>query len=90
MLRADFHICKFAKEIAGGTWGDKTPMGTTAVMALLKGADGIVATKDSRAHLHTAGQPFGLAPNLRGEKLRQGMPLFHEDEGYASFVISDI
>ena len=61
MLReANFHICKFAKEIAGGTLGDKTPMGTTAVMALLKGADGIVATLgDSRAYFTPLkGQPF--------------------------------
>ena len=87
MLReANFHICKFAKEIAGGTLGDKTPMGTTAVVALLKGADGIVATLgDSRAYLHTAEGTAILTGdhNLRGEKLRQGMPLFHEDEGYA-------
>ena len=87
MLReANFHICKFAKELAGGSLGDKTPMGTTAVVALIDGSDGIVATLgDSRAYLHTTEGTVILTGdhNLRGEKLRQGMPIFNEDEGYA-------
>ena len=87
MLReANFHICKFAKELAGGSLGDKTPMGTTAVIALLNGSEGIIASLgDSRAYLMTAEGSSILTGdhNLRGEKLRQGMPLFHEDEGYA-------
>ena len=87
MLReANFHICKFAKELAGGSLGDKTPMGTTAVVALIDGSDGIVATLgDSRAYLQTTEGTVILTGdhNLRGEKLRQGMPIFNEDEGYA-------
>lgn len=87
MLReANFHICKYAKELADGSLENRTPMGTTAVIAIIKGSEGIIGSLgDSRAYLMTE---EGLSiltgdHNLRGEKLRQGMPLFHEDEGYA-------
>lgn len=83
---ANHYICEGAKQIAGGSLGDKTPMGTTAVIALIKGADGLVATLgDSRAYVITESGSALITgdQNLRGEKLRQGMPLFNEDEGYA-------
>ena len=83
---ANYYICETAKDIAGGSIENKTPMGTTALLAVVKGSEGMIASLgDSRAYVLTESGPAILTGdhNLRGEKLRQGMPIMNEQEGFA-------
>lgn len=82
-------ICRGSLQMAGGKLGQHIPMGTTAVVALIKDADVHLATLgDSRAYLIG---PSGIGlltgdQNLRGEWLRSWQtpaPIPLNNEGHA-------
>ncbi len=82
-------ICSGTLRLAEGRLGQHIPMGTTAVLAVVKGAEAHLATLgDSRAYL-IGGSGVGLLTgdqNLRGEWLRSWQtdaPIDLRNEGHA-------
>jgi serine/threonine protein phosphatase PrpC len=82
-------VCDAAVRLAGGDLGRHIPMGTTVVVALLKGSVACIASQgDSRAYLVSTSGAAQLTPdqNLRGEWLlswQRGEAMEMLNDGYA-------